>query len=515
MAPHDSRSFIGSGNWLFRLQAFLAPRARIWGLLIPIHLAAFFLLYLATARLLETELVTTVSEISRRQLNHEIEELRAVAGAHTEGMSEGHRLADVLDIHSEINFRLFLPGGTSLGAQTEFSGEEHQEMVAFLMSGQQERFWLENEGKNRRMRALSRLVAEPGCTPCHQEGQTLAVATMFVDLSQQMAAVRTHSRRNLAFLIVAWGGLVGLTTGLAKYSVRRATQRLEADLAAAEAGESGEIDPAPALVFDPVSAELQRSLRRFLRRQREREAEVASRLAHTNQLASLGELAAGLAHEIKNPLAGIHGALEILREDARDDASTGRLYDEMLGELQRVNQTLQTLLASARPSPPRLADTDLRQLLEEVRRFMSPSLRLRKVDLRLEMAPGALEARIDPGKIRQVLINLINNAAEATEEGGRVTLRAGGFPQDEGVIVAVQDDGPGIPAEHLRRIFDPFFTTKFSGTGLGLAIAKSLVEQHGGSLQVESEPDGGTTFFLLLPPQAAARVADADRMSAE
>ena len=102
-------------------------------------------------------------------------------------------------------------------------------------------------------------------------------------------------------------------------------------------------------------------------------------------------------------------------------------------------------------------------------------------------------------KIRQVLINLISNAGEAIEEGGRVVVKAGPFPDGEGLILTVADDGPGIPEEDQKRIFEPFFTTKFSGTGLGLAISRRLVEQHGGRLQVESAPGEGTTFFIILP----------------
>jgi signal transduction histidine kinase len=121
------------------------------------------------------------------------------------------------------------------------------------------------------------------------------------------------------------------------------------------------------------------------------------------------------------------------------------------------------------------------------------------VALELDLTEGPLEAQIDGSKIRQVLLNLIQNAAEAMEDGGAVTVRASGFPEGGGIVLAVQDDGPGIPPEQLKRVFEPFFSTKFSGTGLGLAIARSLVEQHGGTLQVDSEVGKGTNFYLILP----------------
>ena len=273
---------------------------------------------------------------------------------------------------------------------------------------------------------------------------------------------------------------------------------MEADLAAAEAGNVDLLDSRPSFQLDPQAAKLHNSLRQFLQRQRERHVEVATRLAHTDQLASLGQLAAGLAHEIKNPLAGIQGALELLKQDTEDQPTT-ELYDEMLGELNRVNETLQALLSSARPSPPQLTPTDVRQLLEEIVRLLKPSLRRQRIALLTEVEAEHLEAEFDPTKIRQVLINLIQNSAEAMDGPGHVLLRAGTCPDGRGAVITVEDDGPGISEEHQAKIFDPFFTTKFSGTGLGLALARSMVEQHGGSLQFESAAGEGTTFYVILP----------------
>jgi len=162
------------------------------------------------------------------------------------------------------------------------------------------------------------------------------------------------------------------------------------------------------------------------------------------------------------------------------------------------------MLSSARPSPPQLSDTDVRKLLEELSTLLEPSLRRQGTALELEMASGPVTAHIDSVKIRQVLVNLINNAADAMESGGTVTIRAAPLGKgDSGVVLSIQDEGPGIPEAQRQQIFDPFFSTKFTGTGLGLAIARSLVEQHGGTLEVESEVGRGSTFLLLLPDPRA------------
>jgi signal transduction histidine kinase len=293
--------------------------------------------------------------------------------------------------------------------------------------------------------------------------------------------------------------MLGAINVLVRRSVKRSAAKLEEQLAAAEAGEPTQATGGTRLILDPESARLHAALGQFLERQRRLQRDLASRLEHTDQLASLGQLAAGLAHEIKNPLAGIQGALEILREEDPEDR-TARLYDEMLAEFERVNTTLQLLLESARPSPPRLVPADPESLVKDAVYLLRPGLSRRKVSLRYEVAADIGEILIDPGKVRQVLINLIQNAAEAMDGDGEIVVRAGPFPEGRGgLILAVEDDGPGISPEIQAKVFEPFFTTKFAGTGLGLAISKRLVEQHGGTLEVDSLRGKGTTFYVLLP----------------
>jgi signal transduction histidine kinase len=484
---------------------------RTWILTAPIHLIAFLVLYVATDRLVETQVIATATESTREWLKQASGELYFVGRAHSGREGEAHMFEPLLEAHRDINFRLFLPGGRTLGPEQPPSRREHTEMVGFLGSGAEQQIWFREEAKAQEMRAFLRLVTNHDCTPCHAPGATIAVASMAYDLAPLLGPVKKQTRLNLALLVVVWAGILALTTVLVQRTVRRSAARLEAELEAVGAGPGdSNRKPTMSLMLDPVSAQLHESLRRFLQRQREERADVVSRLAHTDQLASLGRLAAGLAHEIKNPLAGIQGALEIIRQDDPDGSNTP-LYDEMLAELERVDGTLHSLLTSARPSLPRLIKTDLRELLQEVYRLLEPSLRRKGVRLKTEIAPGRLEAEIDAGKIRQVLVNLVQNAAEAMDgAGGTVTLRTGALPEGEGVIVTVEDNGPGIPQEHQAKILDPFYTTKFSGTGLGLAIAQTLVEQHGGSLQFDSEPGIGTTFYVLLPKTEASEPAAGD-----
>ncbi|MEJ2086203.1 MAG: ATP-binding protein, partial [Acidobacteriota bacterium] len=498
---------------------FSVRRARTIGLMVPLQLLAFYVLYIATARLWISEVVSIADETASEQLQAATAELSEIAVAHTQNRALKHFFEAVLVRHQDIALKLILPNGQTLGSNRGPAQSELDELRSLLAAEQIQQTWLSEEGKQQIVRGLAKVVSTEQCSRCHAQGETLAVASMSLDVTRMLDRIRARSRQSLAWLIAAWAVALGATTSIVQHTVRKSASRLEADLAAAEAGDVGPSQPRSSeLILDRDTAELHRSFRDFLTRQKRRRAEEASRLAHTDQLASLGQLAAGLAHEIKNPLAGIHGALEILREDSSANQSNAELYDEMISELDRVNDTLQSLLRSARPSTVRLAKVDLTQLIREVHKLMAPGLRRQEVRLELDIETEALEVQADSAKMRQVLINLVQNAADAMADGGgTVTIRATRLPGEVGgTIVAVQDNGPGIPEDQLGKIFEPFFTTKFTGTGLGLAIARSLVEQHGGSLEVESTAGQGTTFYIVLPTTDDGHAnGDTDRMAVE
>ena len=490
-------------SWAPWRRSWVRRNRRTFGIMVPLHLVAFLILYFATYQLMKSEVVGGTTTMARERLRGEILELLMVAQAHSGVAPGGHQFDAFMAIPRPYESQLFgsdgslLAGGASLYAPTPL------ELGRFLESGRPDTYRVQSYPAGEFVNGLSRIAATQKCLPCHQPGEILGVATMSLDVTVQVGALKGRLQRNLALLILVWATALGLTTAAVKRSARHSAEQLHKELTAADTGEPAATGRPAGLPLDPVTARLHGSLREFLEDHRKRRREMASRLAHTDQLASVGRLAAGLAHEIKNPLAGIQGALEILRQDSQSDANRD-LYDEMLNELKRVNNTLHLMLSSARPSPPQLAKADLRTLLEDLRTLLEPSLRRQGTSLRLELASGPVPARIDSVKIRQVLVNLIGNAADAMESGGTVTVRAAPLGNGDGVVLAVQDEGPGIPEEQRQRIFEPFFSSKFTGTGLGLAIARSLVEQHGGTLEVESELGRGSTFLVLLPDSTVA-----------
>ena len=482
---------------------FDPAQARFWGVLVPIHVAAFATLYFGTFQLLERAYSQAGATAARFQLDQAVRDVPFLVQASRLGRNP-HVFEHLVAAHQPIGLRLYRTDASPLGARNVSPDAQEVERVREFLARARpaSEVWVEREGGRDWVRGVVRMTADASCALCHTAGATLGAATMKLDFTEQLAEIRGELRFRVALLLAAWLALIGAVTFAVQRTVRRSAKRLEAELTAASSGGVADDTGSSSLPLDPVAAEVHRNLRDFLRRQRERETQFASRLAHVDQLASLGQLAAGLAHEIKNPLAGIQGALELLRDETRDEG-TEKLYGEMLGELGRVHGILQRLLESGRPAPLRVVRTDFGRLLTETAVLLRPSLRRRRVELSTEASERLPEVHVDPAKIRQVLVNLIQNAAEAMPEaGGHVSVRASGFPGEGTVVVAVEDDGPGIPAEDLPRLFEPFFTTKFTGTGLGLAISKSLVEQHGGRVEVTSEPGRGTSFLVFLPVHA-------------
>jgi signal transduction histidine kinase len=474
-------------------------RARFWGVLVPIHLLAFAALYFGTLQLLERAYTQAGATAARLELDRAVRQMPLLVEAGRVG-SNPHVFGNITALNQPLGLRLYDRDARPLGSRSLSTDASELRRVRELLSSRDSGtidFWNEQAGGRQWLRGAVRLRTDERCMPCHELGSTLGAATVRLDFTDNGRQIHEALGSRMGLLVLAWVGLIAAVTFTVQRTVRRSAEHLRADLAAASSGAPAELPPS--LPLDPVSAEMHRNLREFLNRQKERETHVARRLEHVDQLASLGQLAAGLAHEIKNPLAGIQGALELLRDETAD-ASTGRLYGEMLGELERVNGILRRLLESGRQAPLRLVRTDVGKLLGEIAELLRPSLRRQRVELRVEVADPLPTADLDPSKIRQVLVNLIQNAAEAmAERGGHVVLRASALSEAATLVVEVEDDGPGIDPAHLDKLFEPFFTTKFAGTGLGLAISKTLVEQHGGRIEVGAASGGGTAFLIFLP----------------
>ena len=220
-------------------------------------------------------------------------------------------------------------------------------------------------------------------------------------------------------------------------------------------------------------------------------------IMQAEKMAAIGELAAGIAHEIRNPLGIITGSAETVRKH-EDQKIREEMTRYILEESKRINGLISSFLDFARPKEPKLMSCDLKEVLEKTLLLLSPQARTLGVEIKKEIPQAPLQTSIDPDQMRQAFTNLGVNALEAMPQGGVLKVTALENARDK-VVIRFSDTGKGIPNELKAKVFDPFFTTKEGGTGLGLSIAHRIITQHGGSLGVEGGEGKGSTFTIALP----------------
>jgi len=242
-------------------------------------------------------------------------------------------------------------------------------------------------------------------------------------------------------------------------------------------------------------------------------------LERQERLAALGQMAAGLAHEIRNPLGGIGLYASLLERDLAEQAGPLAIARRISLGVRSMESVIGDILAFAGDVSPRLRRCRFSEILDAALTQVAPRAELLEIDIEVDLRLAQMELRCDAGQIERALVNLLVNAIEAVGRHGRVWVRAGESARPNGArlrasearrqgrkgpssgmgIVVVEDNGPGVPAELADRIFNPFFTTKDTGTGLGLAIVHAIVEAHGGRIALAPRPDRGAAFVLFLP----------------
>jgi signal transduction histidine kinase len=240
-----------------------------------------------------------------------------------------------------------------------------------------------------------------------------------------------------------------------------------------------------------LSIYLIRMLNRFLELKAREGAEV--------QLKSLGIMAASLAHEIRNPLGAMKGLTQLAQEELPADHSAQTQLRTVVSEAERLEKLVTDLLDFARTKEPQISEFNLMDLLSNIKTMLQSRLEESKAELQFSLDPNPFNLRSDPAGLRQVLLNVLINAIDATPANGAVVLTATREEGHKSIVIRVDDSGTGLGGKNSDELFQPFVTTKVRGTGLGLAVSKQIVESLGGSLNLENLPQGGARCSIVLP----------------
>jgi two-component system sensor histidine kinase HydH len=260
-----------------------------------------------------------------------------------------------------------------------------------------------------------------------------------------------------------------------------------------------------ALIIGVLSAKQRRQQEQLARASRELESaygklrETFEQLRRADRLAALGKLSAGIAHEIRNPLASVKGSVEILETVVPAGHPKREFVEIIREETDRLNRIITEFLKFARPPEPRTELVLLNDLVRSTLLLLQKEVDRCGIRLEVELDPALPALWLDPDQIRQVLLNILINAIQAMPEGGRLEVRSGWEAAKGEAAIEVADTGPGVPDAELDQIFDPFYSTRPDGSGLGLSICYQLVERHGGRILAENRPQGGLRLVVRLP----------------
>jgi signal transduction histidine kinase len=365
------------------------------------------------------------------------------------------------------------------------------------------------EGRKERERIYyfnSPILNKPECIRCHPAQEKvigiLTVANSLKDMDQEIFRVKVDAVILAILTIVSLSFVLGLLflkfveTPITKLT--NTMRRVEEGDLNARAEIKGKNE------MGRLAENLNTMIEKLGAAKKEAEEYHQALFQRADRMASIGELASGMAHEIRNPLAGIQGAIQILADGFPEGDNRRQITDEIQKQIHKLERLVKDLLNYAKPALPNTLLTDVNELVDKVLSFFMAQ-RGRASDFRIEtdFFSPIPKIMIDPNSMEQAFLNIVLNAQKAMPKGGTFTVVTRWVPHGENgkgeVQILFKDTGVGIPSENLPKIFNPFFSTRSDGTGLGLSITKNILEQHGGNIAVESHVKQGTTFTITLP----------------
>ncbi len=314
---------------------------------------------------------------------------------------------------------------------------------------------------------------------------SLMVSTEDISLAKRRFAITVGLVAVSGILLVAVvGSVIARSITAPLKQLVEVTERIAAgDLKAEATVKTSDEIGALASSFNQMTSELKRS---------------RDKLVQSEKLAAVGQIAAGIAHEIRNPLTSIKMIVQLLRKRLQEDETGRESVQAILDEINRLEVVINGLLDFARPMELALRPVDVTDVIDNVLQFMQADLRHRKIELVKDMDESLPKVMLDADRMKQVFMNVILNSMQAMPEGGRLAIKCRYDDEDGKVQVEISDTGIGMSQEILARVFEPFFSTRSGGTGLGLANVKKIMDQHGGSIHIESAEGEGTNVIISM-----------------
>ena len=340
----------------------------------------------------------------------------------------------------------------------------------------------------------------PECFECHAQEQTIiGILDVNLDDSRTSRLLRRNQIQGLFIAFAALVVLIYIIFRLFEKIVNRPISRLKDHMRRVEGGDlSVQLEPRK----NDEIGDLTRSFNAMVKTLKEANAKLEDihnkEIQRAGHLASIGEIAAGLAHEIKNPIAGIKGALEVIKEKSAPEDPKREIFQEMIVQTERIHTIVKDLLNYAKPRETELRPTNPDDCVLQAVKLAEAQTKDKDIRFNIKGLDEREEMLLDPDKMQEVFLNLILNSIDAIESKGEVSIeiaKSGG----EECVITLKDTGKGIKEDHLNQVFNPFFTTRRQGTGLGLSICKGIIESHSGRIEVESRAGEGTTFKIFLP----------------
>ncbi len=359
--------------------------------------------------------------------------------------------------------------------------------------------FVHSKGKKTLYSMVIPIPNEKPCQRCHQDGKKYR-GVLDVEISMK----KTHDRitelrnRTIAFSLLTFFSLAAALAVMTSLLINKPIDRLIMTMKEVETGNldvrffTNRKDEIKKLAdsFNSMIEELQKAQEELKRCHLEE-------MKRIEKMATLGELASAIAHEIKNPLAGISGAMQVLAEEFEDDDPRRETIEEVLKEIERLDKTIRDLLNFAKPVEPKIIEVDLKSIVEKSLSLVKNQAQKQNIHITFRYDDNLEMLELDPQQIQQVILNIILNAFHAMPEGGQIIIDV--KKVDNYAEIAISDTGVGIKQEDIKKIFRPFYTTRHTGTGLGLPISSNIIEAHGGEIKVESTPGLGSTFKIILP----------------